>query len=120
MNKLDQGAGVLDLAVLDQLRETIGGDNAFLAELIYTFLENGPQELALLHQALENQDAELLQRAAHSLKSNSAEFGARKLHQMCKQLEELGKQGIFDGASAQVSEIEVEYERVDAALRALV
>jgi HPt (histidine-containing phosphotransfer) domain-containing protein len=117
MKKSDQVSDVLDLSALDRLRETVGGDDAFLAELIHTFLEDGPRELARMHQALESQDAELLQRAAHSLKSNSAEFGAQDLRQMCKQLEEMAKQGVFDGASQRVAEIEAEYERVDGALR---
>lgn len=117
MKKSDQVSDVLDLSALDRLRETVGGDDAFLAELIHTFLDDGPQELARMHQALDSQDAELLQRAAHSLKSNSAEFGAQDLRQMCKQLEEMAKQGVFDGVSQRVAEVEAEYERVDGALR---
>jgi HPt (histidine-containing phosphotransfer) domain-containing protein len=119
VNEGDQDIEVLDLSALDRLRRMVGGDEAFLAELIQTFLEDGPQELARMRQALESQDATLLRRSAHSLKSNSAEFGARTLQKMCKQLEKMGKQGVFDGAAERVSEIEAEYERVSEALRAV-
>jgi len=119
MAKFDQEVEILDSSALDRLREMVGGDEAFLIELIQTFLEDAPQDLTRMRQALESQDAALLRRAAHSLKSNSAEFGASALHQMCKQMEKMGKQGIFDGAAERVSEIESEYERVKKALRAV-
>ncbi len=110
---------ILDLSALDRLREMVGGDEAFLIELIHTFLEDAPNELARMRQALDNRDAALLRRAAHTLKSNSADFGATALRQMCKELEEMGKQGIFDGAPKLILEIVAEYERVDQALRAV-
>jgi HPt (histidine-containing phosphotransfer) domain-containing protein len=117
MNEINQD--VLDLSALDRLREMIGGDDAFLIELIHTFLEDAPNELARMRQALDSRDAALLRRAAHTLKSNSADFGATALRQMCKELEEMGKQGVFDGAPELILEIVAEYERVDQALRAV-
>lgn len=116
---IENNRDVLDLSALDRLKEMVGGDHAFLIELIHTFLEDAPNELARMRQALESRDAALLRRAAHSLKSNSADFGATALHQMCKQLEGLGKQGTFDGAFELVLKISAEYERVDQALRAV-
>jgi HPt (histidine-containing phosphotransfer) domain-containing protein len=114
---MDQNTEVLDLSALDRLRKMTGGDEEFLSELIQTFLESAPQEIARMRQALENQNAELLCLAAHSLKANGAEFGAHKLQQMCQHLEEMGKQKVLEGAAQQLSEIEAEYTRVDTALR---
>ncbi|HDQ73249.1 MAG TPA: Hpt domain-containing protein [Chloroflexi bacterium] len=119
MTDYDPDAEVLDLSALDRLREIVGGDEAFLVELIHTFLEDAPQEIAHMHRALESWDVALLRRAAHSLKSNSADFGATVLYQMCQELEEMGKQGVFDGAAEWVSKIEAEYAMVEKALRAV-
>ena len=39
------------------------------------------------------EDAGVLRRTAHSFKSNSAEFGAMVLRDLCRELEEMGKAG---------------------------
>ena len=60
-----------------------------------------------------------LRRAAHSLKSNSADFGAQALSEMCRELEAKGKAGTLDGAQALVTSVEQEFGRVTLALQAL-
>ena len=58
----------IDIALIDQLKELIGGDKAALLELIETFIEEGADIVAQCHQATDNSDLELLRRSAHSLK----------------------------------------------------
>lgn len=116
MTKQQHVMGILDPAALENLREMIGGDDAFLQELIDTFLGEAPQLLADMRQAVENEDAPLLRLAAHTLKSNSAEFGAMTLSSLCKQLEAMGKAGTLEGAAEMVTQAEAEYEQVKAAL----
>ena len=89
---------VLDRAALADLRAMTGGDPAFLAELIDTYVADTPQQLATIRQALEARDAEAVRRAAHSLKSNSATFGAAALAELGAQLEARGKAGELAGA----------------------
>jgi HPt (histidine-containing phosphotransfer) domain-containing protein len=110
---------VLDLAAIENLREMVGGDETFLAELIDTFIGEAPQMLADMRQSVEEGDAELLQRAAHSFKSNSAEFGAMALSDLCRELEKMGKNGKLEGVTEKINRIETEYEPVKAALKAL-
>jgi HPt (histidine-containing phosphotransfer) domain-containing protein len=109
---------LLDPAALERLRELAGGDAEFLAELIDTFLEDAPQMLAEMRQALKDDDAALLRRAAHSLKSNSADFGALALSGLCRELEGMGKAGQLAGAAEKVAQAEAEYEQVSAAVDA--
>jgi CheY-like chemotaxis protein len=108
--------GVLDSAALENLREMIGGDAEFLVELIDAFLEDAPQLLADMRQAVEQGDAAGLRLAAHSLKSNSADFGAIALSNLCRELEGMGKAGTIDGATELVARAEAEYQQVKAAL----
>src|SRR5215210_5945336 len=110
--------GVIDRAVLDDLLKTVGGDRSFLAELIDSYFDDTPRQLALMRRALEVGDAEELRRAAHTLKSNSANFGAMTLSSICKELEALGKRGELTGAAEQIEQIETEYTRVRYALQA--
>lgn len=111
--------GYLDPAALDNLRDTTGGDPAFLAELIDTFLEDAPPLLNNLQQALGKEDAAGVRLAAHSLKSNGADFGATTFSALCQQLELLGKSGQLTGAEALLSRINEEFENVKAALEAI-
>ncbi len=118
-DKMQQQPAVLDPAALERLRKTIGGDATVLAELIDSFLEDAPQLLTTLRQASEKGDAAGMRLAAHSLKSNAADFGAMHFSNLCKELEQLGKAGTVDGATALVEQVEVEYEKVRVALEAL-
>ena len=109
----------LDSAALNNLLETVGGDQEFLAELVDTFLEDAPQMLADMRQAAETGDAPGLRLAAHSLKSNSADFGAMSLNALCKQLEILGKENQLDGALPLIEQADAAFEAVKPALLAL-
>lgn len=106
----------IDRAALNNLLATVGGDKAFLAEMIDTFLDDAPKLLAAMHHAVDDTNAEELRRAAHTLKSNSANFGAMNLSKMCKELEEIGKSGALDGAAEGIARIEAEYAQVKRAL----
>jgi HPt (histidine-containing phosphotransfer) domain-containing protein len=106
----------IDGAVLDGLLDSLGGDLEFLGELLQTYFDDAPDQFKTLHAALAAGDAEAFRRAAHSLKSNSANFGAMALSGMCKELEEMGKSGTLEGADPQIARAEEEYARVRAAL----
>ena len=108
----------IDRAVFDGLLESVGGDTEFLAELLQTYFDDAPQLLAQMKDALAAGNAEVLRRAAHSMKSNSASFGAMDLSRMCKELEDMGKAGALDGAAPRIAQAEAEYARVKAALEA--
>ena len=118
MTESERTTGILDPAALENLREMVGGDDEFLAELIDTFFADAPQMLLDMRQALESGDVAVLHRAAHSLKSNSAEFGGMTLSNLCRDLEAIGKAGTLDGAAELVAQAEAEYEKVRVALEA--
>ena len=108
--------GVIDREVLNNLLEAVGGDGEFLAELLETFFADTPQQISTMHAALESQDSDEFRRAAHSLKSNSANFGAMDLSLKAKALEEMGKTGNLDQAGEILAEVESEYAKVKSAL----
>ena len=112
-------ADTLDQAALADLRAMTGDDPAFLAELIDTYVADTPQQLATIRHALDTGDAEAVRRAAHSLKSNSATFGAATLAELGAQLEARGKAGELAGTDEMVARADAEYDLVKRALRAL-
>ncbi len=103
---------VLDHGVLDELLASLGGDTAFLAELIDTYLSDAPSLLAQLHSALTAQSADEFRRAAHTLKSSSASLGAYSLSATAKEMELMGKEGKLDSAGEKLSLAEAEFGRI--------
>jgi HPt (histidine-containing phosphotransfer) domain-containing protein len=79
----------IDRSTFDELKQMSGAD--FIGELIDTFLDDGPKMMTEIRKALKAGDAEAFRRAAHSLKSNAATFGANRLSQLAKDLEMIGK-----------------------------
>jgi two-component system sensor histidine kinase/response regulator len=110
---------VIDRPTLDQLLDSFGGDVGFLGEMLDTFFEDSPRQLEAIRSGLASGDAELIRRAAHSLKSNSANFGALALSARCRELEMLAKGGSLEGGDALLSQIAAEYEQAHAALQAI-
>jgi HPt (histidine-containing phosphotransfer) domain-containing protein len=106
---------VLDQAALEQLRVTMG--DGFLDELLPTFLDDSREMVNTMRRALGAQDVDTFRRAAHSLKSNAASFGAVTLSNLARDLETLAKSGSLDGAAPRLERLSGECEKVVRALR---
>ena len=111
-------AGYLDPRALENLR-AVGGDDGFLAELIATFLDEAPRLLGNLEAAIECQDAAGARLAAHSLKSNGAEFGAGAFRDLARELEAIARDGSLEGAGDLYARLTVEFRHVERALLSL-
>jgi signal transduction histidine kinase/DNA-binding response OmpR family regulator len=108
--------GPVDEAVLQRLSESMGGDAGFVSELIEQFLADTPGLVTAARAGLESGDVEEVRRAAHTLKSNAATFGAHELAERSRALEEAAKRGALDDGSAQVEAMAEELDRVHEAL----
>jgi len=108
----------IDLNVLNGLLDSVGGDREFLQELVETFFADSPDQFDALRTSLAGGDAETFRRAAHSMKSNSASFGAMALSALFKQLEEIGKSGDLSAAGGLLSEADSAYQQAAGELTA--
>ena len=88
-----------------------------LAKLLKAFFGNAPTLLAEMRGGVERGATEEVRRAAHTLKSNAASFGALGLAELCRSLEAQARAGTLAGAAEQISQIEAGY---DSAKRALI
>jgi CheY-like chemotaxis protein/HPt (histidine-containing phosphotransfer) domain-containing protein len=111
--------GVLHPPGLERLMETIGDDPSLLTALIDTFLSDAPRLVEAARRGLEHGQTEEVRRAAHTLKSNGATFGATSFSELSRQLEALARSGTLEGAAELIARIEAEYERVRIALEAV-
>jgi HPt (histidine-containing phosphotransfer) domain-containing protein len=113
-------AEILDPTTFAELLDSLGGDADFLRELVEAYLASSEELFAGMRRAMADADGPGLQRAAHSLKSGSAGFGALAFAARCKELEELGKTGALGDAPAKVEALVAAYAQVAAALDARV
>jgi HPt (histidine-containing phosphotransfer) domain-containing protein len=109
---------ILDDAVLAELRESVGGDDEFVAELVGTYLAEGETHLSEMIGALAGGDPAAIVRPAHSLKSSSAALGAARLSTICREIEHAGREGRFDGLPASLEVAQAAWEATVAEMTA--
>jgi signal transduction histidine kinase/CheY-like chemotaxis protein/HPt (histidine-containing phosphotransfer) domain-containing protein len=108
---------LLDRRALDAIRELSPERGAtILARVIDSYLLSAPDQLEALRRALVDKDAKTLQTQAHSLKSSSANVGARELSALAREVEALGRAGQTTEAAGLVERIAAEFLRVRDAL----
>jgi HPt (histidine-containing phosphotransfer) domain-containing protein len=109
----------LNPRALDALRAMMGANGeAFACKVIRTYLEDMPAGIVRMQAAAAARDADALQKAAHSMKSSSANVGAERLARLCRDLEMIGRSGTTDGASSLLEDAVGEFSRVATALGA--
>lgn len=84
----------------------VGGDEELLREIAGLFLEDYPEQLALIRRSLEAGDAHTLERAAHSLKGSVSNFGAEAVYQAAYAVEQIGRNQQLELAAPAVQALE--------------
>lgn len=108
----------LDNTVLEQLRTSFGSRaDAVMPKLVNDYIHDAQSLIQQARQALSENDAEVMMRSAHTLKSNSAALGAAALSALAKQLETQGRNQVFNEAPDLLTQIEGEFERVKSSYR---
>jgi len=93
------------------------GTSDLLNKVINIFLKDAPERIKTIRDALMSGDASVVQRTAHSLKSSSANVGAVHMSFLCKEIESMGRANTITHVAELLSQVETEYEAVEAALR---
>lgn len=85
---------MIDPDVIDALLDAVDGDREFLAELIETWLDDAPRQLALIEAAAAGADTADLVMPAHTLKSTSASLGAMEVSELARTMEHQARTGV--------------------------
>ncbi len=102
-------SAVLDPGILDQLRALSGAQGSgFVARVFATYLATSLPLGAEIREALVRDDASAIARAAHKLKSSSAQIGALRVAKQCELLEAAGRQGSLGQAEIMVTQLQHE------------
>jgi signal transduction histidine kinase/DNA-binding response OmpR family regulator len=111
---------VLDPSTLETLRKLRrDGQPDLIAQLFRIYLADSPRLAEVVRTAAAKSDAVAFTKAAHTLKSSSANIGARRFSAICSQLQDLGRAGDCARAMALLPAFEAEYAAVCAAATAL-
>jgi len=104
---------IIEMQAIETLRALSPDDGgAFLRELIEIYLQDTPQRLAELDQALAAHNASALIRAAHSIKGSSGNFGAHRLAKLAAEIESQGKAGNLAASAASCGRLKSDYASV--------
>ncbi len=85
-----------------------------LLDLVTLFLQETPSLMDTIRVGLAEGDWPAMIRAAHTLKSNGATFGAEKLRELAAQIEQNGREGKTESLAPLVRELQQEYSRFRA------
>ncbi|WP_082061796.1 hybrid sensor histidine kinase/response regulator [Xanthomonas sp. GPE 39] len=105
---------VLEIEVLDELREVIG--NANTAQIVDTFLGDAPLLIQRMEQAVATAEQALLRDAAHTLKSSAANVGAQPLSAAALRIEAGARAGTLEHPAVEVSQVIAEFAQARLAL----
>src|SRR5471032_188330 len=107
------GRDIINRRALEHIRAlSPGHGDALLDRVLHAYVDDAPGHFQTLRLAIASGQAGQLRKAAHSLKSSSANVGADALAQLCRDLEQLGRDERTDGAAALLSDMEREFQSV--------
>ncbi|MES2741882.1 MAG: response regulator [Pseudomonadota bacterium] len=112
---------VINRHALDNIRAlSASGGEALVQRVIHAYVDDTPQHLRTLRDAIATLNPNTLRSTAHSLKSSSANVGAETLAQLCKEMEALGRSASTEGATGILSHMEQEFQAVRHSLSAII
>ncbi|HEX9997142.1 MAG TPA: response regulator, partial [Abditibacterium sp.] len=104
---------IFDPAGLEELRDILGQKaDELLPSLLDNFFEEAPKLISAAREAVQQAKLTDLRRAAHTLKSNSRDFGAVALGEASRQLETDCKTSMPDNAVAMIDNLEAGFALV--------
>ena len=117
---ISQEEKFLDPLVIENIRNLQTGNSMnILNQLIEIYLRNSPGLVDNIIEGLRTRNYEQVQRAAHSLKSSSANLGASKLASLCRKLEHDATSKNIDYLDTAIKQITYLHQRTCEELRQL-
>ena len=88
-------------------RAAVNGDSVILDAVIEAVLEEGPALLIQLRQAIDESNAAVVHRSAHTIKGTMRTFNSKPVTKLAEQIESLGASGKLNGVADLYSQLTV-------------
>jgi CheY-like chemotaxis protein/HPt (histidine-containing phosphotransfer) domain-containing protein len=112
---------VLDINAIEEVAALETAEHpGVLRELVETFLLEADRHQRGIEQSLSQGNAEGVRSQAHQINGSSRHLGARRLAEVCAEIESLAKVGNLDAARSRMPILKRQVERARTALLALV
>jgi len=96
----------------EETLKRVGGSMELLREITELLRSNCPNMLDAVRRAIEEANAEQLERAAHTLKGSVANFGAGPVYQTARALEMMGREGNLSPAHEMFETLKKQLEQL--------
>lgn len=103
----------------DTLIALLDGNPDLITTIVDSFLEDCPDYMEAIREAVDAEDAQRLKREAHGLKGAAGSLRAEPASEAARVLEEMGHSDDFAEAEAALETLEHEIDRLKDDLRAL-
>lgn len=97
---------------LDKVLKMTDGDMELLKELFQLFISDYPKKLSQFSQAIEEENFEVIQNIAHSLKGASGNLGLSSIYELTLKIENSAKEGDIADVKRAYKDLERELERL--------
>ena len=98
----------------------VGGDVDLLREIAGVFLDDCPNSMQALRDAVSAGDAKLVERQAHTLKGSIATFGTGFVFETARKIELQGRCGDLSTATSDLLHLEAGIEHLKSDLRTFI
>ena len=112
------GPWAKDVFDLQKALEVVNGDKELFKEIADIFIKGLPENTANIRKAIEENNIQEVEHAAHSLKGSIGNFAASTAHEVAYGIERMGKEGRLEEASTALSRLEKELDKLQAAIKA--
>ena len=110
---VDDSAIALDPSIVEPIR---AGKPGLWRRLVSAYMDTTPDGLVTIEKALAHSDCTTVQSVAHTIKSASANMGASRLSDLCRQLESAAGESKLEASQELFARIRREFENVSSAL----
>jgi HPt (histidine-containing phosphotransfer) domain-containing protein len=103
----------------DALIALLDGNPDLIVTIIDSFLDDCPNYMEDIREAVDEENAKVLEQKAHGLKGAAGSLRATPASEAAQVLEEIGHSDDFSGAETALETLEEEVDRLKEALRTL-
>ncbi len=115
----ENGNDVIDQALILRLKAMAPADPEFLKDVITMFLGQAPEIISDMDKYCTSHQYELMGEAAHKLKGSALNMGAKKLAEVCREIEIRGRSNDGSDCDKMIASVKVIYEKTAEELKKL-